>query len=209
MSDLVVFAKLFCNDEDFITRIQYDMKHKKVLQELYLKFTYTIKDLKQRINILTGINYDDEENINSLIEQIDDIKNKKYNNDIQKSIINLIKDLIQVIEEMHYPEDKIAFALLLVELLDTKNCSILIRLYPKFKIVVDNKIRDFQNTCEINIKFATYMKQNYEIGKRYISISKNKKYYKNLLKNTIFSLYVFYSLYKKIKIKNNTTCNIF
>jgi len=202
MLDLLLFSKLFCNDENFIIRIEYDMKHKKVLDELSLKFNLYTNTLIDRINTITNISSCLDYEIH---EYINDFKNKKYNENTKVGIIKIIKSLLRDIEYHHQTNYRIIFVILIFDLLDTEIGTTLLKLHPNFRNVVEIKIREFQSCDDINQKFSIYMNQNYETGKKYISVYKNKKYYKNLLKTVIFSLYTFYSLFKKVK-NNKRNC---
>lgn len=201
MFNLLIFSKLFCTDENFIIRIEYDQKHKKVLEELRLKFNTYAKNIKDVITNITTIKNINE--VDDIIKDIDDIRKKKYNEESKLQIVKLIKNLLQKIDYLVFSGDKIVFAILIFDVLNTDVGTNLLEQHPKFKTTVEFKIKEFKNLDYINRNFTVYMNENYETGKKYISVLKNKKYYKNLLKNTLFGLYVFYSLYKKVKNKKN------
>ena len=167
------FSKLFCNDKNFIIRIEYDMKHQKVLQELCLRFNTFSKNIKDVIKHITKLNYVFQ--IDSFIEQIEDIRNKKYNDESRSQIIKLLKQLLSEIQSVFSSENKIAFVILIFELLDTEIGNILLQVHKKFRAIVEDKIKEFQKIDYINKNFSAYMRQNYETGKKYIRVSKNKK----------------------------------
>ena len=79
MFDLLLFSKLFCNDKNFIIRIEYDMKHQKVLQELCLRFNTFSKNITYKTRVDLFSNYlNKPQNINFFMTNQLSCKISKY-----------------------------------------------------------------------------------------------------------------------------------
>ncbi len=123
-------------------------------------------------------------------------KHIKLNKD-KKECISDIQTILYDTENTFNINNKMILIIFINKLLDTPNMNWFINKNEKFKKVVEDKIIIHQN-IDFLPEFSEYFKNNFEINKRYISIDLNKDFRKKILKKYIFSLIVFYSIYRNM-----------
>lgn len=89
---------------------------------------------------------------------------------------------------------KMKYAVYIYHLLDTESMVSFRFKYPNFNKTVSNKLEEF--TTDRHVEFSTYIKNNFETKKKYLSKTKNRI---NLLRNYVRSKNCFLNLYKKVK----------
>jgi hypothetical protein len=205
MYNHILFTKLFCTDKEYINRLEIYKVYRNVLLELISnKEKYIVQFINDVYNI-TGVKFDKLEP--KFLDNIIFYNNLRYSEEHKVEFIYIIKELLNKIEMNIFSTNRIFYSMVIFKLLDTKFGADFTNSYKRFKNVVDSKIIEFQNQ-PINSEFIKYIKDNYVVNRKYISKEKNKIYYKSLLKTTLFSLFAFNSLYKKIKNKGNYKCII-
>jgi hypothetical protein len=139
--------------------------------------------------------YEDVEKSRILIDMYEKYKNRIYDENIYKNdCIKDIKYVLEVVDNTHRLSIKMRYAIYMFYLLDTESMVKFRFKHPKFNKVVYNKVEEFYE--DKDLKFSTYMKNNFEINKKYLSKTKNRI---NLIRNYIRARMCFLNLYKKIK----------
>ena len=207
MYNHILFTKLFCTDKEYINRLEIYKVYRNVLLEL-ISNKYKEKYINQFVDDvynITGVKLDKHEP--KLLNNIIFYNNLRYSEERKVEFIYIIKELLNKIDINIFSTNKIFYMMVIFKLLDTKFGSDFTNSYKRFKNIVDSKITEFQNQ-QNNSEFIKYIKDNYVVNRKYISKERNKIYYKSLLKTTLFSLFAFNSLYKKIKNKSSYNCII-
>lgn len=208
MYNRILFTKLFCTDKEYTNRLENYKVYRKVLQELNINISNTYKDkyiikfIGDIFNI-TGIRF--EKDRSKFLDDIKFYNNLVYSEEYLSDYAGMIKQLLNNVELNLFPINRIFYIMLIFKLLDTQFGVQFINLHPRFKNIVDIKILEFQN-LKCNLKFSRYFKLNYVINRKYISLVRNKIYYRSLLKTIIFSLVAFNNLYKKVRNKGGYNC---
>ena len=208
MYNRILFTKLFCTDKEYVNRLENYKVYRNVLQELNINISnkykdkYIIKFIGDIFNI-TGIKF--EKDRAKFLDDITFYNNLVYSEEYGSHFIDMIKELLNDVELNLFRSNRFFYIMIIFKLLDTQFGVQFINLHPAFKNIVDIKIVEFQN-LKCNLKFSRYFKLNYVINRKYISIVRNKIYYRSLLKTIIFSLVVFNNLYKKVRNKGVYNC---
>ncbi len=228
-----IFTSNYCNDLEFLAKLEYFILYDNVIKELNKKYiekkNFEISlNLSSKISPLMSkllddfdvilskehyyIKYNiDDEKILFYDKIISSMNSKNFNYEKKKSqFVIIIQDLL---DKVGYSNRiyKILYCMIIFKIIESNCGELVLQNFEKFKITVYKRLLVFQE--DSNPEMANYMKNNYEVFKKYISKNRNKKYYLVKLKTILFSYYTFLSLYKKIRNKKeityeNKNCNI-
>jgi hypothetical protein len=171
--------------QDYISIIEKDKKY----------FYFISNPTKVNFDISEFVKYD------TLITYFNNTKkvHKNENFDYFKDkMVKIIKDLLNKLENYN-THNRILTSMIIYKILETEFGELFMQKFPKFKLTVSDKIKEFSN--EHYPSFCEYFKENYVIDKKYISKYRNKKYNLQRLKTILFTSYVFLSKLKEIKEK--------
>lgn len=215
-----IFIDTFCNDVSFEQLLKSYDDYKLVLNQIIERnsskddlgdddeqYATPIQE-KVKPNIARFLNLNNyfvesvdkyEYLINSqkLITWFKKYQNKKCEEEYKKAICDIIKEYLAIVGNCYGQERKAIIAVLLFEILITKLGHDLIEKHYAFRKAVHSKIDEFKT--ESHTQFREHFTKNFESGKKYILIEKNKKYRRTLMRNYLLGLTRFISLQKRAK----------
>ena len=199
---------------EFLEKLKYFIEYNIVMNDIKNNYSKKLKTtlsptmeklLNDYNDIIKDQNYEKKEfNIEELKEYdniIISMNHKNYDYEVKKhKFTNIIKELLQKLQFSFSKYVKIFYAMIIFKILETDIGERIIQDSTQFKYTVYKKIEEFKK--DSLTKFVEYFDNNYDTYKKYISKSRNKRYYLRKLRTIIFSFYVFSDLYKKVKNKN-------
>lgn len=218
-----LIARNYCSDIEFINKLKYIDDYNYVMKDFKEKVRlekYKEPNIKEKLSpdIILLINdyeyiieknkYYFYENYKIDLEEIryydifiNSMNQKRY---VYRDKLNkfncYISQLLKKIKNSN-AIPHFLYIMILLKIIETNIGNKIINDFPNLKYTVYNKIEEFKN-CNIK-EFSEYVKNNYDNYKKFVSKTKNKRYYLRKIKSIIFTFYAFIKLYKKVQNNKN------